>query len=117
MDVDANTGYIYIVYFDRRNHFDNGTDVFLSISKNGGKTFEDFQISQEPFFPNASTFFGDYLNVDVEAGVFAAAWNCLNNKKLSAKSLVLPVAELNKLPNQNTQELIAFFNAPTKVNI
>ena len=63
MDIDPTTGYLYVVYYDRRNHEDVGTDVYLAVSKDGGKTFTNTQISKEPFHPSDKIFFGDYNNI------------------------------------------------------
>jgi hypothetical protein len=61
--VDQTTGYIYIVYYDRRAYDDLQTDVYLAYSMDGGNTFTEKKISERPFIPTASKFFGDYNNI------------------------------------------------------
>ncbi|MFK7785593.1 MAG: sialidase family protein [Crocinitomicaceae bacterium] len=74
MDVDQSTGYVYFVYYDRRNHSDNQTDVYMSVSKDGGKTFVDTKLSKTPFIPTEEVFFGDYLNIAAVNGVVRPIW-------------------------------------------
>ncbi len=63
MTVDQANGDIYIVFYDRRNHEDRNTDVYLAHSSDGGETFQNYMISETPFLPSANVFFGDYTNI------------------------------------------------------
>ena len=83
MTVDQSNGYLYIVYYDRRNHADNHTDVYLSVSKDGGTTFSDYKISENPFYPNPKMFFGDYTNISACNGVVRPIWTHLDGTKIS----------------------------------
>lgn len=83
MTVDQSNGYLYIVYYDRRNHMDNHTDVYLSVSKDGGETFKDYKISENPFLPNPKIFFGDYTNISARDGVVRPIWTHLDGTKIS----------------------------------
>ena len=74
MDVDQSTGFIYFVYYDRRNHSDSQTDVYMSVSKDGGTTFTDTKLSKMPFTPVKDVFFGDYLNIAAVNGVIRPIW-------------------------------------------
>ena len=74
MDVDQSTGYLYFVYYDRRNNSGNETDVYMSVSKDGGKTFVDTKLSKTPFTPTPGVFFGDYLNIAAVDGVVRPIW-------------------------------------------
>ena len=56
MTIDQSTGYLYVVYYDRRAHDDNQTDVYLSVSKDGGESFKDYKISEHSFLPNPEMF-------------------------------------------------------------
>jgi hypothetical protein len=77
MAVDQITGYIWFVFYDRRNYEDNNTDVYMALSKDGGESFTNFKISESPFLPFASTFFGDYTNVSAHNNVVRPIWNRL----------------------------------------
>ncbi len=74
MTIDQTNGDILIVFYDRRNHNDKGTDVYLARSTDGGETFENIQISQSPFYPSSSTFFGDYNNITAHNGQVRPVW-------------------------------------------
>lgn len=81
--VDPITGYIYIVFYDRRNYNDSQTDVWLATSTDGGETFKNEKISEKPFKPNKFTFFGDYNNISAYKGVVRPIWTRLDGTKLS----------------------------------
>ena len=83
MTVDQSTGYLYFVYYDRRNYSGNQTDVYLSVSRDGGKTFKDHRISESPFIPAKRVFFGDYLNISAVEGNIKAIWPRMDEGKLS----------------------------------
>ena len=74
MTIDQVNGDILIVFYDRRNHDDKGTDVFLARSTNGGETFSNIQISESPFYPSSSIFFGDYNNITAHDGQVRPVW-------------------------------------------
>jgi hypothetical protein len=81
--VDPVTGYLYVVFYDRRNHRDDNTDVYLAYSKDGGKTFVNAKISQSPFLPTKTIFFGDYNHLSVYNGRVRPIWTRLQNGNLS----------------------------------
>ena len=95
--IDQTTGFIYAVFYDRRNHYDTKTDVFLAVSKNGGETFENFEISESYFEPNNGVFFGDYTNIAATKGVAQAIWTRLDKNDLA---LITARIELDKLPKK-----------------
>ncbi len=74
MDIDQNTGFIYFVFYDRRNYNNKLTDVFLAVSKDGGQSFENYKISESPFIPTSNVFFGDYNNISVQNGIIRPIW-------------------------------------------
>lgn len=81
--VDPSTGYIYVLFYDRRRYDDNQTDVMLAVSKDGGETFDNMVISDSPFTPVKEIFFGDYIDVDALSGLVACVWTRMDDKKLS----------------------------------
>ncbi len=83
MDIDQSTGYLYFVYYDRRNYSDTQTDVFVTGSFDGGKNFFDIRVSASPFTPNPDFFFGDYLNIAVVKGVVRPIWPRYDNGAVS----------------------------------
>ncbi len=83
MSVDRITGNIYIIYYDRRNFDDSNTEVYLARSTDGGDTFTNTKISEEPFKPVKGVFFGDYIGVDAHNDFAACIWQRLERGKLS----------------------------------
>ncbi|MGB9664993.1 MAG: T9SS type A sorting domain-containing protein [Ignavibacteria bacterium] len=83
MTIDPATGYLYFVYYDRRNYNDNQTDVYLARSTDGGETFTEFKISQSPFTPTSSIFFGDYTGITALNGKVYPIWTRLENNQRS----------------------------------
>lgn len=83
MAVDQTNGYLYIVFYDRRAYDDLRTDVYLAVSKDGGKTFTNEKISETPFTPNRYVFFGDYNHISAHGGTVRPIWTRLENGILS----------------------------------
>lgn len=83
MAIDQTNGYLYFVFYDRRNYDDRNTDVYMARSTDGGETFTNFLVSEEPFFPNGGIFFGDYTNIVAHDNVIRPIWTRLHNNQLS----------------------------------
>ncbi|UTW68004.1 exo-alpha-sialidase [bacterium SCSIO 12643] len=83
MTIDQTTGYIYIIFYDRRNYIDNQTDVYLAVSKDGGNSFTNIKVSESPFTPVSQVFFGDYINISAHSGVVRPIWTRYENGLLS----------------------------------
>ncbi len=96
MTVDQGTGYIYIVYYDRRAYDDLQTDVYLAYSTDGGSTFQEAKISESPFIPTDSKFFGDYNNIDAHKGVIAPIWTRMDDGRTSVWTSIITDSELLK---------------------
>ncbi len=75
MTIDQATGFLYVVFYDRRNYTNNlTTDVFLAHSTDGGNTWVNERISATSFTPNSGEFFGDYTNVTAYNGHVRPIW-------------------------------------------
>lgn len=83
MAVDRITGYIYIVFYDRRNYDNNQTDVYLAASIDGGETFLNRRISESSFIPEQDIFFGDYTNISAHDNVVRPVWIRMDNRQNS----------------------------------
>ena len=94
MTVDHATGYVYCVFYDRRNHTGNKTDVYLAVSTNGGESFENYKISETPFLPNPKIFFGDYTNISVHNGVIRPIWTRLHKGRISLHTALINQTDL-----------------------
>lgn len=97
MTIDEVTGYVYVVFYDRRNHNDTKTDIYLAVSKNGGDTFNNYKISESSFLPNDKIFFGDYINIAVRNGMIRPIWTCLDNTAISLIVGVTNQKEIDKI--------------------
>ena len=83
MAIDQTNGYLYFVFYDRRNYKDESTDVYMALSTDGGNTFINRRISESPFFPDSDIFFGDYTNLTVHNGIVRPIWTRLHEGELS----------------------------------
>lgn len=89
MTIDQVTGYLYFVFYDRRNYNDNNTDVFMAVSKDGGQTFNNFKVSESPFVPFSSAFFGDYNNITAHNNVVRPIWTRFDNGQASVWTAII----------------------------
>jgi len=89
MDIDQINGHLWFVFHDRRNQKDSATDVYTAVSRDGGLTYEELEISQRPFIPNSETFFGDYNNIAVHNNIVRPVWTRLEGEKLSVRTSII----------------------------
>ncbi len=74
MTIDQVTGKIYCIFYDRRNYTDQNTDVYLAISDDGGETFMNVKISETPFYPYSTVFYGHYIGISAYDDHVFATW-------------------------------------------
>lgn len=132
MTIDQATGYLYIVFYDRRNYTSgNNTDVYMAVSKDGGNTFVNYQINANVFSPIPSVFFGDYIGISAHNNVIRPIWMQMTGSgALSVwTSLINPVILgiedskkdnlniLNTRPNPFKTETSVEFSLSEKTNI
>jgi hypothetical protein len=100
MTVDQVTGYLHFIYYDRRNYSDANTDVYMAFTKDAGQTFTNYKVSEEPFLPISSVFFGDYNNVSAHNNVIRPVWTRLHNGTRSVwTALIDPlITEVDEIP-------------------
>ncbi len=89
MSIDPKTGAIYIVFYDRRQLAGNWTDVYLAYSFDGGSSFTNRKISESPFLPNTSVFFGDYNNISAYDGTIRPIWTRMEDNKTSIWTAII----------------------------
>jgi len=97
MTIDQSTGYLYFVFYDRRNYANNQTDVYMAKSTDGGETFLNFKVSATPFTPSSSVFFGDYTNVTAANGKVRPIWARADNTSMSIYTAIVDFASPVKL--------------------
>jgi hypothetical protein len=89
MTVDQETGYLWFVFYDRRNYSDLNTDVYMAVSMDGGNTFTNFKVSESPFVPTSNIFFGDYTNISAHNNIVRPIWARLQNSNLSVWTAIV----------------------------
>jgi hypothetical protein len=100
MTIDQTTGYLYSVFYDRRNYVDLRTDVYMAYSTDGGNNFTNERISENPFIPVSTVFFGDYLNITAHNNIVRPVWSSMDANGVSSIYTALvnnPVANTNHI--------------------
>lgn len=87
--VDQATGKVWVVFYDRRNHINNQTDVYAASSTNGGNSFTDFKISETSFTPNNSYFFSHYNGISAHNNKVIAVWTRMDNGRNSIRGSII----------------------------
>ena len=96
LTVDPATGFLYVVYYDRRAYDNLQTDVYLAYSSDGGSSFKEAKISDSPFVPSEKTFFGDYTNISAYKGIVTPIWTRMDSGHTTVWTAVIKQAELAK---------------------
>ena len=94
MDVDQTTGYVYFVFYDRRNTTGNMTDVYVARSVDGCETFQNFKINEDTFDTNSGVFFGDYIDIATYDGKIYPIWTKMDATGLSVWTALIDDASL-----------------------
>jgi hypothetical protein len=117
MTIDQVTGYLYTVFYDRRNYADANTDVFMARSTDGGNTWINERISASPFTPTSSTFFGDYNNITAANGRVRPMWTRLTGSGLSVWTALIdfPIG-INPVSSQIPESFALYQNYPNPFN-
>lgn len=89
MTIDQTNGKLWFVFYDRRNYHDFNTDVFMALTEDGGHSFSNFRVSESPFIPVSSVFFGDYTNVAAHNNVVRPIWTHLHENQLSIRTAIV----------------------------
>lgn len=101
MTIDQATGYLYIIFYDRRNYSDLRTDVYMAVSHDGGNSFQNMKVSESPFLPDASVFFGDYTNISAWNNMVRPIWCRLDGSNLSIVTAIVDSANLLRTPEKD----------------
>lgn len=102
--IDQSNGMLYVIYYDRRAYDDHRTDVYVAYSNNGGKSFKNLKISDTPFKPRESVFFGDYTNIAAFKNRIAAIWTRQDDGKNSIWAAIIELEDLEKLTAEEEEE-------------
>jgi len=132
LTMDQITGKIYVIFYDRRNYSNSNTDVYLAVSGDGGDTFSNYKISETPFIPFSTVFFGHYIGVAAHNDKVFATWMRMDDGNLSLwgatinplflgveKETAIPVALEQNAPNPFQEHTLFSFKLtePSKVTL
>jgi hypothetical protein len=99
--VDPVDGSVNVAFYDRRDQPDTRTGLTMARSTDGGRTFVNHKINQEPFACQPKSFFGDYIGIDAYGGRVAVAYQHF----VGPKQLGLSAAVFDFRPG--TQQLLS----------
>jgi hypothetical protein len=89
MAVDPRDGSVNIVFYDRRDLDGTLTGLTLARSVDGGRTFVNHKINQEPFACHRDVFFGDYIGISAVGGrVVAVYMHFIGRRQLALSAAV-----------------------------
>lgn len=102
MTVDQATGYIYTVFYDRRNYNNNdSTDVYLAYSTNGGNSFSNVKISATAFNPPISASISDYISIAAANNSIRPFWTRADSITTTNYSLWTALIDYDHLTSVN----------------
>lgn len=87
--IDQSNGALYAVFYDRRNFSDNQTDLYVAASFDGAESFRNMKVTNRPFSPEESTFFGDYNHISAHNGIVRPIWTRLEDGVLSVWTAIM----------------------------
>ena len=93
MTIDQVTGHVYILYYDRRDHDDNQTDVYMAWSDDHGASFKNVKVSQTPFFPTGESL-GTHISIAAHNGIITPVWTRIDKGKSSIWMAIIRHSEL-----------------------
>jgi hypothetical protein len=94
MALDQATGYLYVLFYDRRAYDDNQTDVYLAYSINGGSSFVNVKISETQFSPGDEVSTGYATALAAHKGVITPVWTRVDDGKTSIWAAVIKQEDL-----------------------
>ncbi|CAN5256883.1 hypothetical protein BH09BAC3_BH09BAC3_20010 [soil metagenome] len=94
--LDQTSGYMYVLYYDRRAYDDNRTDVYLAYSVNAGDSFSEVKISETSFDPKEMKIESGYLSLSAHDGVVVPVWTRIDGNKVSILTSIIKIEDLRK---------------------
>lgn len=117
MTIDQSTGYLYFIWYDRRNYTDYKTDVYMAVSYDGGETFVNGILSEKPFNPTQAVFFGDYTNISAVNGNVRPIWTSMDNDKTDIWTALYTEQNTSTAQNQNFNWAVDSYPNPFQAEV
>jgi BNR/Asp-box repeat len=95
MAIDQASGTIYVAYYDRRAYEDSNTDVYLAYSVDGGVSFNEVKISEQPFIATEVPFY-DHISITAHNGMVVPVWTRIDDGKVSVWTTVIQESQVRK---------------------
>jgi hypothetical protein len=112
---------VYVLYYNRQNYLDAGlTDVYLSVSRNGGLKYDHYRLNEKPFRFSGHSSYGDYLGISVIGREARPIWMEHEGKKLKVYSGIVNdtvLAKYNKEHSVNLLEMERSFTFKDEVRL
>ncbi len=98
ISIDPSNGFVYILYYDRRDYTDNQTDVYLAWSTDGGNQFKEKKITEKPFIAdiNSQDYLTDFIDLSAQKGIIVPVWTASENGKQQVWTAVIKHEDLAK---------------------
>jgi PKD repeat protein len=101
INCDPATGYLSVIYYDDRNVGPSECETYVSLSVDGGNSWEDVKVSDVAFSPApipglAGGYMGDYIGISARGGKVYPVWT--DNRTGSAMTYTSPF-EMNLVPD------------------
>lgn len=110
--VDQVTGYIWIVFYDSRNHALNYFDAYVARSTDGGNSFQNVQVSTSSIFNNV---FGEYIGISAYHNKVRPVWTSIPVAVWTALIDTFPIG-IKKISIEIPNNYELFQNYPNPFN-
>lgn len=97
MAVDQSDGSIYIAYYDRRDHDDELTDVYLAYSTDNGSSFKNVKISESSFTLPDNLDSNSFISIDAHKGTIVPTWLSSKDGQSVITSTIVKLEVLKKI--------------------
>lgn len=94
--IDQTTGYVYVIYYDRKMYDDDKADVVVAYSVDGGVTFGTTVVSEVPTAPTEEQQLSSFVSIAAHKGVITPIWTRIEGGKPSVITTVIKQSDLIK---------------------
>jgi hypothetical protein len=115
--VDQVTGYVYVVFYDRRNYSTNATEVWLAWSTDGGASYNNIRVSNAPSFTPGNQW-TDYIGLTAHNNKIHPLWSG-SSSGVDTWTTTVNYSQLVGLTEQqkNPEGIVLYQNYPNPFNM